>query len=171
MEHLLEWVLAGMAVVIGPLLTVFDLPGNTLLMMTALGFAFYDEAMYFNGRLLAAMVLIYAIGECWEFCVSLFGIKRRRVSWTAVFLIGVGGLIGTVLGTGVLPVLGSFFGGVAGAYIAAFSYEYLKSGQKKAALALAFEAARVRFLALIGKLAAGILLAVLLVKMVFVNNI
>lgn len=171
MEHFVEWVLAGIIVIVGPLLTIFDLPGNTLLMITGLGFAFYDESMYFNSRLMAAMILIYAIGECWEFCVSLFGIKRRRVSWTAVFVIGVGGLVGTIVGTGILPVLGSFLGGVAGAYLAAFVYEYVKSGQKKAAMALAFEAAKVRFLALIGKLAAGILLAVLLVKMIILNNI
>lgn len=171
MEHFVEWILAGLIIIAGPLLTVFDLPGNTLLLITGLGFAFYDEAMYFNSRLLAAMIFIYALGECWEFCVSLFGIKRRKVSWKAVFVIGLGGFIGTFMGTAVLPVLGSFIGGLAGAFAAAFIYEYLRSGSRKPALALAYEAAKVRFLALIGKMSAGILLAVILAKMIIFNNL
>lgn len=167
MEQFMEWVVAVFIVILGPLLTIFDLPGNTLMMFTALGFAFYDEALYFNGRLLSAMIFIYAIGECWEFCVSLFGIKRRHTSWLAVLLIGAGGFIGTVVGTGMLPILGSFIGGLVGAYICAFTYEYARSGERRNAFALALLAAKVRFLALIGKLTAGLVLAMLLVKQVF----
>lgn len=170
MEHFVEWLIAGFMIVLGPVLTIFDLPGNTLLLITGLGLAFYDESIYFNSRLMAAMILIYALGECWEFCVSLFGIKRHKVSWKAVFFIGVGGIAGTMAGTVVLPVLGSFVGGLAGAFIAAFVYEYIRSGQRKEAMFLAYQAAKVRFLALVGKLAAGILLAAILVKMVFFNG-
>ena len=75
----LEWLVAGIIVVLGPLLTIFDLPGNSLMMLASLGFAFYDEAKYFDMRLLSAMVLIYVLGECWEFCVSLFGIKKYKI--------------------------------------------------------------------------------------------
>ena len=171
MEYLAERIIAGIIMALGPLLTVFDLPGNTLLLLTSLGFAVYDGALYFNGRLMAAAVLIYAFGECWEFCVSLFGIKRRKVSWLAVLLIGIGGFLGTLAGTVVLPVLGSFAGGIAGAYVTAFIYEYLHTGRSSSALLLAMQAAKVRFLALIGKLAAGILLAVILFRQVSWNNI
>lgn len=167
MEQFMEWAVAGLIVVLGPLLTIFDLPGNSLLMLASLGFAFYDEALYFNGRLLSAMILIYALGECWEFCVSLFGIKRRNTSWLAVLVIGAGGFAGTLVGTGFFPVLGSFIGGLIGAYVAAFIYEYLHSGERRNAFALALLAAKVRFMALIGKLAAGLALSVLLVKQVF----
>ena len=166
MESVLQWIIAAMVAFIGPILTIFDLPGNTLMLLAGLGFAFYDESLYFNGRLLSAMVLIYAFGECWEFCVSLFGIKKEKVSWLAVFLIGVGGFIGTIVGTGAFPILGSFIGGLVGAFLAAFSYEYLRSGMSSNALDLAVKAAKMRFLALIGKLAAGFSLAVLLIKMV-----
>ena len=114
MEFLVERVFAGLLAVLCPLLTIFDLPGNSILLLSGLGFAFFDEAMYFNGRILSAMVLIYALGEAWEFCVSLFGIKKEKVSWWAVFLIGLGGFIGTLLGTTVFPILGSIIGGVLG---------------------------------------------------------
>ena len=130
--------------------------------------AFYDEAKYFDMRLLSAMVLIYVLGECWEFCVSLFGIKRYKVSWFAVLMIGIGGFFGTLIGTGILPILGSFIGGLIGAFLAAFAYEYLRSGMREDAWRLAMETAKMRFLALIGKMCAGIALAVLLVKQIFV---
>ena len=122
MQLFLEWLVAGIIVVLGPMLTIFDLPGNSLMMLTSLGFAFYDEAKYFDMRLLSAMVLIYVLGEAWEFCVSLFGIKRYKVPWVAVLFIGVGGFFGTLIGTGFFPILGSFVGGVCGAFVTAFIY-------------------------------------------------
>ena len=167
MQLFLEWLVAGIIVVLGPLLTIFDLPGNSLMMLTSLGFAFYDEAKYFDMRLLSAMVLIYVLGEAWEFCVSLFGIKRYKVPWVAVLFIGVGGFFGTLIGTGFFPVLGSFVGGVCGAFVTAFIYEYLRSGMRQDAWHLAWETAKMRFLALIGKMCAGIALAILLVKQIY----
>ena len=131
MEFLVERVFAGLLAVLCPLLTIFDLPGNSILLLSGLGFAFFDEAMYFNGRILSAMVLIYALGEAWEFCVSLFGIKKEKVSWWAVFLIGLGGFIGTLLGTAVFPILGSIIGGVLGASATAFLYELARTGLQK----------------------------------------
>lgn len=167
MDFVVERALAAFVAVLGPLLTIFDLPGNTLLLLTGLGFAFFYENIYFSGRLLSAMILIYALGEAWEFCVSLFGIKRQKVSWLAVLLIGAGGFVGTVLGTAVLPILGSIIGGMIGSAVMAFVYELARTGMRGDALHLAWEAAKMRFFALIGKLAAGIALAALLVKQVF----
>lgn len=166
MEFMVERTVAVFIALLGPLLTVFDFPGNTLLMLTGLAFAFFDEVMYFNGRLLSAMILIYAIGECWEFCVELFGIKRKKVSWFAVLLIGLGGFAGTIVGTAVFPIFGSILGGMSGAFIVAFIYELCHTGLTTNAWSLAFEAAKMRFLAIIGKLAAGIALAALLLKQV-----
>ena len=40
MEYLVEWTIAGIIIVLGPILTIFDLPGNTLMMLTAIGYAF-----------------------------------------------------------------------------------------------------------------------------------
>lgn len=166
MELLVERTIAIFIAVLGPILTIFDLPGNTLLLVTSFIFAFFDEAMYFQGKLLSAMILIYAVGEAWEFCVELFGIKRKKVSWSAVFLIGLGGFIGTLLGTLIFPILGSLLGGMAGAFVSAFLYELHRTGISAQAMELAWAAAKMRFLALIGKLAAGIALAALLIKQV-----
>lgn len=166
MEAAFEKVLAALVALVGPVLTMFDLPGNTLLLLAGIGFSFYDVETYFSRNMLICMLLVYACGEAWEFIVSLFGIKRSDVSWFAVILIAIGGFWGTLLGTAFLPVLGSFLGGVAGAFCMAFIYELLRTGVTQSAFSLAFAAAKMRFLAIIGKLAAGIFLAVLLVKLV-----
>lgn len=71
MEFLVERTLAAFLALLCPLLTIFDLPGNTILLLTGLGFAFFDEAMYFNGRILSAMVLIYVLGEVGVLCIPL----------------------------------------------------------------------------------------------------
>ena len=165
MEFLVERTIVGLLAIICPLLTIFDLPGNSILLLTGFGMAFFDENMYFNGRLLSAMVLVYLLGEAWEFCVSLFGIKK--VSWFAVFLIGLGGFVGTLAGTTVFPILGSILGGVLGAGATAFLYELASTGLQRNAAHLAWEAAKMRFLAVLGKICAGIALAVLLIQQVF----
>lgn len=166
MELLVERTFAIFIAISGPILTIFDLPGNTLLLLTSLMFAFFDEVLYFNGRLLSAMVLIYALGEFWEFCVGLFGIKSSKVSWFAVIFIALGSFAGTLLGTLIFPILGSLLGGMAGAFAAAFAYELARTGISADAMHLAWTAAKMRFLAIMGKLAAGIALAALLLKQV-----
>ena len=70
MEFLVEWAFGALIVVVGPLLTLLDLPGNTIMLAAGIGYAFFDEARYFDGRLLSALVLVYAFGEIWEFIVS-----------------------------------------------------------------------------------------------------
>ena len=166
MEIIIEKVIVVLIVILGPLLTIFDMPGNTLILFTSLGFAFFDENLFFNGKILSAMILIYLLGECWEFCVELFGIKKEKVSWSAVFLIGLGGFVGTVLGTAVFPVFGSINGGMIGAFVVAFIYELAHTGISSKAFLLAWQAAKMRFLALIGKMAACFSFSSFLVKQV-----
>lgn len=170
MEFLVEWALGAVIIIVGPLLTLLDLPGNTVLLAAGIGYAFFDEARYFDGRLLSALVLVYAFGEIWEFVVSIFGIKRHKVSWGAVFLIAVGTFIGAVIGTGFFPILGSVLGGAIGSYIAAFCYEYLHTRSKDHAYELAWQAAKTQFLALLGKIVASFAMALLLFKQIFLNN-
>ena len=166
MEFLVEWAFGALIVVVGPLLTLLDLPGNTIMLAAGIGYAFFDEARYFDGRLLSALVLVYAFGEIWEFIVSFFGIRRHKVSWGAVFLIAVGTFIGAVIGTGFFPVLG----GAVGSYIVAFGYEFMRTRNKENAFALAWKAAQTQFVAMLGKIVASFAMALLLFKQIFLNN-
>lgn len=170
MEFLVEWAFGALIVVVGPLLTLLYLPGNTIMLAAGIGYAFFDEARYFDGRLLSALVLVYAFGEIWEFIVSFFGIRRHKVSWGAVFLIAVGTFIGAVIGTGFFPVLGSVLGGAVGSYIVAFGYEFMRTRNKENAFALAWKAAQTQFVAMLGKIVASFAMALLLFKQIFLNN-
>lgn len=170
MEFILEWSLGALIIFLGPLLTLLDLPGNTIMVAAGIGYAFFDEARYFDGRILSALILIYVFGEIWEFIVSFFGIKRQKVSWGAVFLIACGTFVGAVIGTGVFPILGSVLGGAIGAYITAFGYEYLRTFNKDNAFNLAWHAAKTQFIAMLGKVVAAFAMAILLLKQIFLNN-
>ena len=126
---MLEWLAAVVLILIAVAMSLFDLPGNTLMVGCCLGFAFYDPAKYFDIRIISAVILIYALGEIWEFVLSFFGIKRqvRSISWWGVFLIGCGTFVGTVMGTTAFPVAGSVIGGAIGAFAMAYLYEYSRS--------------------------------------------
>ena len=115
------------------------------------------------------MILIYALGEIWEFVLSFFGIKRqvKDISWWGVFLIGCGTFAGTIMGTTVFPVLGSVIGGAIGAFAMAYLYEYLRSHDLQHAGALAWQAAKMQFVAMLGKLVATFALAILLARQIF----
>ena len=88
------------------------------------------------------------------------------MSWFAVIFIALGSFAGTLLGTLIFPILGSLLGGMAGAFAAAFAYELARTGISADAMHLAWTAAKMRFLAIMGKLAAGIALVQLLLKQV-----
>lgn len=167
--YLLEWLAAACLILLAFALALFDLPGNTLMIAGSLGFAFYDGAKYFDVRLISAMILVYALGEVWEFALSFFGIKKqvKDLSWGAVFLIGCGTFAGAVAGTAVLPIAGSVFGGAGGAFLVAYLYEYLRSRDMQGAGTLAWQAARMQFIAMLGKLVATVILAILLAKQIF----
>lgn len=166
MEYIIYCVLAVAVALVGVSLTIFDLPGNGLMLASILGYAFLVKSQP-DLQYVCLVVIVYLLGEIWESGMSFFGIKKEKISWGAVFLIGLGGFAGTLIGTGIFPILGSFLGGCVGAYLAAFLYVYLKSGNKQDAFALAWQAAKVRCLAMLGKMTAGFVLAILLVKMVF----
>lgn len=168
MENILYGALAVLFGVLGVFLTIFDLPGNTFLLISNFVLAFFTER---NVELpyLMLVTMVYLIGEIWESGMSFFGIKKEKVSWGAVFIIGLGGFVGTVIGTGFFPVLGSFIGGCIGAYLAALLFTFLDCGSKEQAFHIAWQAAKVRFLAMLGKMTAGFVLAVLLVNMAIVK--
>ena len=153
MEYFLEALAAAFIVIVGPLLTLVGLPGNTLMLLAGIGFACFDEAKYFDGRILSALVLIYVFGELW-----------------VVGLIGIGTFIGAVLGTGVFPVFGSVLGGAMGSFVMAFVYEYSQTMDCDGAFELAWKAAKLQFIAIIGKVVAAAAMAILLVKQIFLNT-
>ena len=163
----MQEILAVLIILLAILLTIFNLPGNTLLVIGYLGYVLLDGPRYLNMHTAMLMILLYALGEIWDFCISYLGIKRENISWIAVGLIGVGTLIGTIAGTAFLPILGSVIGGAAGAFIMAYVYQYWCTRSTDQARMLAWKAARNQFIALIGKLVVTVLIACIFAKQIF----
>lgn len=166
MDLFIERFIAAFIILLGPCLAVLDMPGNTIVLLTAIGFGLYSE-VYWQPELFFLMFTIYVIGELWEFFIGFFGIRKEKASWFACLVIGLGGFCGAVIGTAVMPIIGSIAGGVLGAFITAFIYEYIRGESNVDALKLAWVSAKMRFLAVLGKFCAGIALGVCLFKIVF----
>ena len=52
MEFLVEWAFGALIVVVGPLLTLLDLPGNTIMIPAGKGNDFIDQDRFYDRRLL-----------------------------------------------------------------------------------------------------------------------
>jgi hypothetical protein len=144
-------------------LTFLSMMGNVWLLGTAVAFAFYDNFMRFNEDFSFYLFLVFAAGELWEFFISLFGIKRKEVSWATVLFIGIGTIVGVIIGTAILPLFGSVIGGAAGSGIMAFAIEYNKNSSKADAWNLALLAMKTQLLAALGKITAGVVMASMMV--------
>ena len=163
MEHWFGNIILYIVVMICLLLTFLSMMGNGWLLGTAIAFAFYDNFMRFDEKFLFYLFLVFAAGELWEFFISLFGIKRKNVSWSTVLFIGIGTIAGVIIGTAVLPLLGSVIGGVTGSGIMAFTLEYNKNSSKADAWNLALLAMKTQLLAALGKITAGIVMASMMI--------
>ncbi len=166
-DNLIEYIITIAIILIAVVFTIFDLPGNTILIGTSMGFAFFETGKYFDLRLLSAMILVYALGEIWEIAVAFLGIKKEKISWKGVFFISIGTFLGTLAGTMVFPILGSIIGGMIGAFVFAFIWDYSSSKDKANAFDLAWQAAKMQIFALFGKLVATFAMSVLLIRQIF----
>ena len=163
MEHWLASIVLYLVIMFCLLLTFLSLMGNVWLMASAVVFAIYEDFSRFNEEFLFYLFLVFAAGEIWEFFMAFFGIKRKNVSWTTVFFIGIGTIIGVIVGTGILPLFGSVAGGALGACITAFAIEYGKNKNKADAWNLALLAFKTQLLAILGKITAGVVMASMMV--------
>lgn len=165
MEQFLIAIFVIFVCALGINMTIFDLPGNSLLMIMIAIMAFATTYTVDN-MLVAAALALFIFGEVWDFFIQFYGIKREKVSWFAFIGIFLGGLIGTTVGTSVVPVVGSFIGGCLGSFLAAFFFIYMTSKDKEHALQVAITAVKTRFFALSGKILVAILLSGILVYIV-----
>lgn len=163
MEYWLESIVLYLIIIFCLFLTILNLMGNLWLITAAAVYAVYNNFTRFDEMFLFYLFLVFAVGELWEFVVGFLGIKRKNVSWVEVFFIGLGTIFGVIVGTGVMPILGSVVGGSLGACATAFTIEYMKNKSKKDAWHLARLAFKTQLLAALGKITAGVVMACMMV--------
>lgn len=155
-ENLIMYLLMLLCFFLG----ILGLAGNLWLLVLAGAYAVYEGFIRFNPVMLMWLFGIFCLGELWEFGISFFGIKKQDLPWSAVFMIAIGTLVGSVFGTMLLPVLGSLVGGAAGACLVAYGYEYQKNHDEENAKQLAWRAFKVQLIAAVGKLLTSIAMLV-----------
>lgn len=137
------------------------------MLAAGIGYAFFDEARYFDGRLLSALVLVYAFGEIWEFIIIVFGIRRHKN------IVGCGisdccvTFIGAVIGTGFFRCWALFWA----AQLVRISLPSVTSlcvpGIRRMRSRWPGRQHRLQFVAMLGKIVASFAMALLLFKQIF----
>lgn len=162
--------LAGMGLTLLSLffviLTMLGMGGNTLLMLLTAVYAVTDDFVHMSGSVLAWMLILYIIGEAWDFIISFFGVRKEKISYPKTIVIGIGGIIGSFFGTAILPILGSVIGAAIGAFATAYTVEMLSGYDRSQAWRIAYVAASMQMLALAGKVIIGCIMFIL-----FISNV
>ena len=151
---------------IGLILTCIGLPGNLLVFLSTVLLAWYDGFVNLTGSYLLFIFILFLAGELWEFLIGFLGIKKEKISWLSVLIIALGTISFAIAGSVVLPIIGSIIGGFLGAFVTAFFVEYFASTDSQRAFKLGWVAAKNQAFAVIGKLAVGIIIFVLLLRQI-----
>lgn len=148
------------AMLIGLGITMVGLPGNLLILLTALGYGFFEGFVHLDSRFLILLFGAVLLGEAVEFIAGALGAKREKASLRAMVASTFGGIAGAVMGTAIIPVIGSIAGAVLGAFGASYLAEYTKTGDSEQAGRVACGVAIGLLLGTLFKLAVGLGMAI-----------
>lgn len=112
-------------------MTLFGLPGNLIILITAVGYGFFENFVTFETRFLLGLGGIFLLGEAVEFLAGALGAKKAKASGRAIVAAFFGGLAGAVFGSVIMPVAGTLAGAVAGAFGLSYLAELSKTGDKE----------------------------------------
>lgn len=128
--------------VVGILLTVIQLPGIWLIVVAAAGYAWLAGPGELPWAIVAVVAAIAALAEMVEFASSAVMARRggasRRAAWYGL----AGGMLGALLLSVPIPIIGTIAGAVIGCFAAAFVAEMqegrtLQAGARSGAYAAA----------------------------------
>lgn len=105
-------------------LTLIGLPGNIVLFLTVLGYAFYDNFVHIDLQALAMVIGAILLGEIFETLMGAVWAKREKATRIAIGVAVIGTILGGIIGTMLLPVLGSVIGAFLGGFISSYIAEY-----------------------------------------------
>ncbi|SMC47726.1 DUF456 domain-containing protein [Sporomusa malonica] len=142
--------------VIGIGMTAIGLPGNWLILFTALGYGYLETFVHMNTTALLILLGALLLGELAEFVAGAMGAKKEKASRAAIVSAFIGGIFGGIIGTGIMPGLGSIAGAVGGSFAAGYLAEYAATGDREKAGRVARSIMIGQALGLIFKLAVAI---------------
>ena len=140
-------------------LVVLGLPGNWLMVLSAVGLAWWQpEPEWFSTWTLVGVAAIAAVAEIFEFISGVVGSKKAGGStWGSIgglFGALAGGIFGTVLIP--VPIIGSILGVCLGAFAGALGAELLAGRKLDESVESGRGAAVGRLIGIVIKLSAGV---------------
>lgn len=107
-------------------LNLFGLPGNWLMVITTALVAWWQwDHQMINIWTVVAITILASLAELLEFIAGLFGAKRAGGSRYGTIGALVGGVVGAIAGTALIPVpvLGTLIGACGGGFVGAAGLE------------------------------------------------
>jgi uncharacterized protein len=182
MDALQYYFLATLLLALGVcawLTNLLTLPGNWLVLGMAALFAWlgpHNESWGISWLIVGVLAALAVLGEIVEFAASALGAKKRGASRRAAVLSILGAMIGSIAGaTAGLPipilgpVIGAVLGGAAGAFGGAYAGETWKGRTHGESFSAGRGAFSGRLWGMIGKIAVGaVMLVVLALDLFFI---
>lgn len=154
------YAVAGFFLFLLVLSTLFGIPGNLLLVLIAVGFGYYEGFIRLDWVFLTCLIAGWLLGEGVEFFSSAVGARRAQASRRAIIAAYIGGFIGMLAGTAILPIVGTLLGSLVGAFLSSYWVEYHYTGSGRQAKTVAIQIVRGQLFGLLFKLAVGLAMAV-----------
>ena len=102
------------------------LPGLVLILLTALGYAIYNDFESVGLITIAVITLITVIAVTSDLWLPILGSKKGGASKRAMIFGLIGGILGFLILTPMFPILGSIFGGIVGYAVGTLLGQYHK---------------------------------------------
>ena len=143
----------------------FGVPGIWIMIAAALGMVWLSPVGHAGWLVIGACVAIAVVSEVADFVLASRYTKKyggsNRAAWGAI----IGGIVGAIVGVPV-PIVGPIVGAVAGSFLGALAFELTTGATADGATRAATGAAIGRTLATGLKVAAGVVIAVILLAAV-----
>lgn len=115
----------ALACLAGVFMTMFRLPGTWLILLTAVGFGWYDGWQRITLTALIVLVVIALVAEVLETTLSVVAVRRvgasRQAAWGGV----IGGFLGILVFAVPVPLVGPILGALLGCFTGAMIGEVL----------------------------------------------
>jgi len=147
----------------GILLTLLGLPGNSFLLILAILYGWQEGFLHLTYSTLGGLAGAWLIGELLEFFAGVAGAKRENASWRGAFAAFAGMVAGGILGTFVMPVIGTMIGALLAGAAAAYYLEYMKNKDKTQARRVAWGVVKGQMIGMFAKFVIAIGMSVTII--------